>query len=246
MSVTIEQIILDVKRVCNKLKDREALQDAIIVDSETVNKQLEAMKEYQDDFEVLNKLARDRSNQQLLQIIHQENPQIREIQQENRQLKACLEDHQHVLEIIMQKYREHTQTQIKETQIDFTAVSSKREQERQNEIIRQQAEKINEMAAVMRQACQMDEEKVNKEYEYLNQLITENRGLRELLEISRKHGSNQRLVGEEKGTQTEESSFEPDSPNKTVIFNASWPAWTDQSQILLTYSDIWSTARFNW
>lgn len=45
MSVTIEQIILDVKRVCNKLKDREALGDSLIVETETVNKQVEAMKE---------------------------------------------------------------------------------------------------------------------------------------------------------------------------------------------------------
>jgi len=219
MSVTIEQIILDVKRVCNKLKDREALGDSILVETETVNKQIEAMKEFQDDIEVLNKLARDRSNQQLLQIIHQENPQIREIQQENRQLKACLEDHQHVLELIMQKYREHTQQQIKETKIDFTGIQSARELAHQTDVIRRQAEKINEMAAVMRKACDVDEDKVNKEHEYLSQLVIENRGLRELLEISQKHG-NSRLVGEEKSTQTDESSFEPDSPNKTVIFNS--------------------------
>lgn len=45
MSVTIEQIILDVKRVCNKQKDREALGDSIIVETESVNKHVEAMKE---------------------------------------------------------------------------------------------------------------------------------------------------------------------------------------------------------
>lgn len=214
MSVTIEQIILDVKRVCNKLKDREALGDSLLVETETVNKQIEAMKEFQDDIEVLNKLARERSNQQLIQIIHQENPQIREIQQENRQLKACLEDHQHVLEIVMQKYREHTQKQIKETKIDFTSVKNTAEVARQNEIIRQQEEKIQEMAAVMRKACELDEDKVNREYEYLSQLITENKGLREMLEISQKFGGAARLAGEEKATQTDENAFEP-TPSST-------------------------------
>lgn len=163
----------------------------------------------------MNKIARERSNQQLIQIIHQENPHIREIQQENRQLKACLEDHQHVLELIMQKYREHTQKQIKETKIDFVSLNNARQLAHQDKIIRQQTEKINEMAAVMRKACDVDESKEIKLNEYLSQLLTENQGLRELLEISQKHGS-QKLVGEEKSTQTEESSFdsEPNSPNK--------------------------------
>lgn len=40
--------------------------------------------------------------------IAQENRQIRELQQENRELQATLEEHQSALELIMQKYREHT------------------------------------------------------------------------------------------------------------------------------------------
>lgn len=220
MSVTIEQIILDVKRVCSKLKDREALGDSLIVETETVNKQVEAMKEvrstssglylnadqfsfqFQNDIEVLNKLARERSNNQMVHTIHQENPHIWEIQQENRQLKACLEDHQHALELIMQKYREHTQRQIKETKINFTAIQDAR----QAETIQLQAQKIQEMAAVMRKASEMGEEKVNGEAERISQLVTENQGLRELLEISRSYGCG-RLVGEDKSTQTEESAL---------------------------------------
>uniref|UniRef100_A0A336LY14 CSON007719 protein n=1 Tax=Culicoides sonorensis TaxID=179676 RepID=A0A336LY14_CULSO len=213
MSVTIEQIVLDLKRVCIKQKDREALGDSLISETESVNKQIEAMKEYQDDLEVLNKLARERSNLQLIAQIHQENPQIREIQQENRQLKACLEDHQHALEHIMQKYREHTQKKIKETKLDFSSVQNKQH----IEIIHKQSEKIQEMAAVMRKATEIDEEKINKEYEYLSQLITENKGLREMLEISHKFGDN-RLLGEDKATQTEESELNDSwSPNKPPL-----------------------------
>lgn len=150
----------------------------------------------------MNKLARERSNQQMVHTIHQENPHIWEIQQENRQLKACLEDHQHALELIMQKYREHTQRQIKETKINFAAIQDVR----QSEIIQKQALKIEEMAAVMRKASEIGEDKVNTELEYLSQLVTENKGLREMLEISRRHGAG-RLNSEDKCTQTDESAL---------------------------------------
>lgn len=59
---------------------------------------------------------------QLINIIHQENPHIREVQQENKELKKSLEDHQRVLEHIMTKYREHTQKQIYSTNINFKEV----------------------------------------------------------------------------------------------------------------------------
>lgn len=102
----------------------------------------------------------------------------------------------------MQKYREHTQRQIRETKINFTAIQDVR----QSEIIQKQAQKIEEMAAVMRKASEIGEDKVNTELEYLSQLVTENKGLREMLEISRKHGAG-RLACEDKCTQTDESAL---------------------------------------
>lgn len=206
MSVTFEQIILDAKRIANRLKDREALGDSLLLETESVNKQVESMRQFQDDIDILNKLARDRSNNQLITIIHQENPQIREIQQENRLLKAALEDHQHTLEHIMTKYREHTQSKILNTKVNFVEVFSKHQQfnEQKDEVIRQQTQKIQEMAAVMQRASQLDEEKFNQDQEFLSKLITENKGLRELLEISHKYGSNgQRILVDDKSTQTD-------------------------------------------
>lgn len=207
MSVTFEQIILDAKRIANRLKDREALGDALLLESESVNKQIESMRQFQDDIDILNKLARERSNNQLITIIHQENPQIREIQQENRLLKAALEDHQHALEHIMSKYRAHTQSKILNSKVNFMEAFNKHQQfsEGKDELIRQQTQKIQEMAAVMQRASQIDEEKFNQEQEFLSKLITENKGLRELLEISSKFGSNgQRILVDDKSTQTDE------------------------------------------
>uniref|UniRef100_A0A182YC79 FGFR1 oncogene partner 2 homolog n=1 Tax=Anopheles stephensi TaxID=30069 RepID=A0A182YC79_ANOST len=209
MSVTFEQIILDAKRIANRLKDREALGDALLLESESVNKHIESMRQFQDDIDILNKLARDRSNNQLITIIHQENPQIREIQQENRLLKAALEDHQHALEHIMSKYREHTQAKILNTKVNFVEAFTRHHRsadiERRDQLIRQQTAKIQEMAAVMQRVSQMDEEKVNQEQEVLSKLMTENKGLRELLEISRKYGSGagQKMLVDDKSTQTD-------------------------------------------
>ncbi|XP_053669745.1 FGFR1 oncogene partner 2 homolog [Anopheles nili] len=208
MSVTFEQIILDAKRIANRLKDREALGDALLLESESVNKHIESMRQFQDDIDILNKLARDRSNNQLITIIHQENPQIREIQQENRLLKAALEDHQHALEHIMSKYREHTQAKILNTKVNFVEAFTRHHRsadiERRDEMIRQQTAKIQEMAAVMQRVSQLDEEKLNQEQEILSKLMTENKGLRELLEISRKYGSGgQKIMVDDKSTQTD-------------------------------------------
>jgi SIKE family len=63
----------------------------------------------------------------MIQIIHQENPQIREVQMENRQLKTSIEEHQRAIELIMTKYRQHTERQIKETKLDFEKLAKANE-----------------------------------------------------------------------------------------------------------------------
>jgi SIKE family len=198
--MSIEKILLDAKRIAERLKDREAMSDALLVDTDNVNKQVESMKQFQDDIEVLNKLARGNSNTEMITVLHQENPQIREIQRENRQLKVCIKDHQVALEHIMTKYREHTQREILRTKLDYQP--DFKHIHKENEVIQKQAEKIQEMAAVMQRAITIDEEKANKENEILSRLITENKGLRELLEISQKYGSYG-LLSDDKATQTD-------------------------------------------
>lgn len=127
MSNPIEQMILDAKRLANKLKEKESLADVIMNETENVNYQLDSMRQFHDDLNALNILARERSNQDMIHVIHQENPQIREIQQENRQLKASIEEHQRAIELIMTKYRQHTQHQINETRLDFERMAKANE-----------------------------------------------------------------------------------------------------------------------
>lgn len=81
------------------------------------------MKEYNEDINALNKIVREKSNTEMINQINQENPQIREIQAENRQLKAAIEEHQRVIEMIMSKFSENFFEKLEQTKIDFTSLS---------------------------------------------------------------------------------------------------------------------------
>lgn len=163
------------------------------------------MREFQDDINALNILARERSNTDMITTIHQENPQIREIQQENKQLKASIEEHQRAIELIMTKYRQHTQRQIEETKMNFEAMMKVKNTENCSTIISSQAQKLQEAIAVMQTAIQMGDDDVNQYVEQMAKLRTENQGLRELLGIAQ--SMNSALIDKEKkeiATQTEE------------------------------------------
>lgn len=62
-----------------------------------------------------------------------------------------------------------------------------------SQIIQRQEEKIQEMIAIMQKAASLDdsdfEQNIKKDREKISRLIVENRGLRELLQISKKYGS---------------------------------------------------------
>lgn len=57
------------------------------------------------------------------------------------------------------------------------------------QIITSQAEKINEMAAVMKTAAALDEENEMKEKELIARLKEENIVLRQIVDVANKHGS---------------------------------------------------------
>lgn len=66
--------------------------DSLVSQSEAINENLVTLKLLQNEFDNLNKLARKTTNQQLVKTINNEYPHIREIQMENRELRACLND----------------------------------------------------------------------------------------------------------------------------------------------------------
>lgn len=127
--------------------------------------------QYQEEVEHLNEVAHQKPHSQLIANIQKENRHLREIQQENRELRAALQEHQTALEHIMTKYRQHTSQKIYESTINFNSI----EDQRCSEIIKKQAEKIQEMVAVMERAACMDEAKQNKDEEIVSRLKTENK-----------------------------------------------------------------------
>lgn len=80
--------------------------------------------QYQDDITELNEIAKHRPRSHLVIGIAQENRQIRELQQENRELQVALEEHQSALELIMKKYREQVVTLIETKKCEQALVDS--------------------------------------------------------------------------------------------------------------------------
>ncbi|CAG9761875.1 unnamed protein product [Ceutorhynchus assimilis] len=197
MSLTIQQIITDAKRLAGKLKDRDDIADNLLTETQAINKKIDAMKQFQEEVEQLNEVANQKPHSQLIANIQKENRHLREIQQENRELKSALEDYQCTLEHIMTKYREHTGNQIYKSRIDFKTI----QEERYQYIIEQQSDKIAEMAAVMRQAAELDDNRTLKFEESMAKLKLENQGLRKLLQISKEF--NDSVITQEKKVQTE-------------------------------------------
>ncbi|KAG9462432.1 hypothetical protein GDO78_014138, partial [Eleutherodactylus coqui] len=106
MSCTIEKVLSDARLLVERLREHDGAAESLIEQTTVLNKRVEAMKQYQDEIQELNEVARHRPRSTLVLGIQQENRQIRELQQENKELRTSLEEHQSALELIMSKYRE--------------------------------------------------------------------------------------------------------------------------------------------
>lgn len=203
MSLTIQQIILDAKRLANRLKEHDTTADALLSQAQNVYQKIDTMKQYQEKANELNESARQRPHAVLVAGIQQENRHLRELQQENRELRAALDEHQKALELIMSKYRQHVTRLVASSKIDLATLGT----QKYSKVICEQSNKICEMAAVMRKSAEIDEQRALEERELVTRLATENKGLRELLEISCKNGTlRNSLLGiesEDKEMQTE-------------------------------------------
>ncbi|KAM6295045.1 suppressor of IKBKE 1 [Aegotheles albertisi] len=117
-------------------------------------------------------------------LLSQENTQIRDLQQENRELWISLEEHQDALELIMSKYRKQMLQLLQERKGEDAEPVLKVHQANSLEI-ESQIDRICEMGEVMRKAIQVDDDQFFKVQEKLAQLELENKELRELLSISK-------------------------------------------------------------
>lgn len=188
MSLTVQQLLSDAKRLSSRLRDHDQSADHLISRAQEVLKEVDAMRQYQEDVENLNEVAHNRPRAQLVLGIQQENRHIRTLQQENKELRAALEEHQNALELIMSKYRQHVTRLVNTPHPDINTINNQKIQ-----MLADRTEKVCEMAAVMKEAVRVDEDTCNQQQELMARLITENKGLRELLEISQKSNSSPRV-----------------------------------------------------
>lgn len=211
MSLTVEQIIIDAKKLAVRISDHENTADNLICEMESVCNQIANMKQYREEVEILNAQAKQKSHLQLIAGIPREDKHLRDMQNENKELRNTLEDHQNALELIMSKYRKQTASLLRLSKIDLTRLHN----DKYPNIIVQQAEKISEMAAVMKTAVEMDEETELKQREEYQSLKKENATLRELINIANEYGSIRKSVGvDSKTVQTDPID---DSPKSQII-----------------------------
>ncbi|KAK7895992.1 hypothetical protein WMY93_021317 [Mugilogobius chulae] len=86
--------VWQMQSVVERLRNHDNAAEMLIEQTTSLNKRVEAMKQYQEEIDTLNQVARHRPRSSLVLGIQQENRQIRELQQENKELRTSLEEHQ--------------------------------------------------------------------------------------------------------------------------------------------------------
>lgn len=182
-TVSVQQILGEARRLVGRLREQDGNADRLLVQAQSLNQGVEAMREYHEELAQLSCVATmPRPRAALVLSIQQENRHMRELQQENRELVAALKEHQSALELIMAKYREQVARLGSVCQAEQRLGESTQD-------CHHLADKVCEMAEVMRRAAEIDELAGARHTETLVRLSTENAVLRQLLDIGRRAGS---------------------------------------------------------
>ncbi|XP_063274361.1 suppressor of IKBKE 1 isoform X1 [Prinia subflava] len=188
MSCTIDKILTDARTLLERLKEHDTAAESLIDQSAVLHRRVAAMREAgagcADQGPGPAAEPPDPSRLRPHVVLAQENTQIRDLQQENRELWVSLEEHQDALELIMSKYRKQMLQLLEGRKREEAEPVLKVHQANSGEI-ESQIDRICEMGAVMRKAVQVDDEQFFKVQEKLAQLELENKELRELLSISK-------------------------------------------------------------
>ncbi|XP_057356490.1 suppressor of IKBKE 1 isoform X1 [Manis pentadactyla] len=173
MSCTIEKILTDAKTLLERLREHDAAAESLVDQSAALHRRVAAMREagtaLPDQCQEDASDIKDMSKYKPHILLSQENTQIRDLQQENRELWVSLEEHQDALELIMSKYRKQMlQLMVAKKAVDAEPVL-KAHQSHSAEI-ESQIDRICEMGEVMRKAVQVDDDQFCKIQEKLAQL----------------------------------------------------------------------------
>ncbi|XP_076132464.1 suppressor of IKBKE 1 [Alosa pseudoharengus] len=197
MACTLEKVLGDARTLLERLKDHDTAAESLIEQSGALSQRVHSMKEvsntlpdkYIEETSELQELSRYKPHV----LLAQENTQIKELQQENRELWLSLEEHQYALELIMGRYRKQMlQLMMGKKKLDTKPVLSLHEHHAKE--VQGQLERICEMGQVMRKAVHVDDQHYCSVQERLAQLEIENKELRDLLSISKSSVKPQREV----------------------------------------------------
>lgn len=188
MACTLEKVLGDARTLLERLKEHDTAAEGLIEQSGALSQRVQSMKEvgnalpdkHTDDTSEIQELTKYKPHV----LLTQENTQIKELQQENKELWLSLEEHQYALELIMGRYRKQMlQLMMAKKELDTKPVLSLHENHAKE--VQSQVERICEMGQVMRRAVQVDDQHYCSVRERLAQLEIENKELRDLLAISK-------------------------------------------------------------
>lgn len=204
MACTLEKVLGDARTLLERLKEHDTAAEGLIEQSGALSQRVHSMREVGNALP--DKHTEDTSEMQELTkykphvLLTQENTQIKELQQENKELWLSLEEHQYALELIMGRYRKQMlQLMMAKKELDTKPVLSLHEDHAKE--VQSQVERICEMGQVMRRAVQVDDQRYCSVRERLAQLEIENKELRDLLLISK---GSVRTAREETGPPAQE------------------------------------------
>ncbi|XP_073327042.1 suppressor of IKBKE 1 [Pagrus major] len=188
MACTLDKVLGDARTLLERLKEHDTAAEGLIEQSGALSQRVHSMREVGNALP--DKHIEDTSEIQELTkykphvLLTQENTQIKELQQENKELWLSLEEHQYALELIMGRYRKQMlQLMMAKKELDTKPVLSLHENHAKE--VQSQVERICEMGQVMRRAMQVDDQHYCSVRERLAQLEIENKELRDLLVISK-------------------------------------------------------------
>lgn len=177
----------DARTLLDRLKEHDTAAETLIEQSSALSQKVHSMKvvgnalpdKYMEESMQYQELSRYKPHV----LLTQENTQIKDLQQENRELCVSLEEHQYALELIMGRYRKQMlQMMMEKKELDTRPVLTLHQDHAKE--VQSQLERICEMGQVMRRAVQMDDQHFCSVKERLAQLEIENKELRGLLSIS--------------------------------------------------------------
>lgn len=194
----MEKILGNAEKLSNRLKEHNGSTDSLVELMTTLNKKIDSMKTFQDNLPDLTEMALCKSRCTVKLGLSQENSQIRELEQENKELKQSLGEHELALDLIMSKYRQQVTKLLGSNQVNKSILHKETVQSQE---LQDKEEKINEMGKVMWKAIGDDDQSTYDSQQLLTQLRIENNGIRELLFIACNSGNPLKAVNQH--TQTD-------------------------------------------